>query len=148
MNIDPSAPENISVSLCVLDAEAMQFMWDQGDLEIELDCYSPSFGPDLLPGMFSPPIDAVPKPHSDKLWLINDHSAGTFSLNLWIKKEDATLCLDNLQDFGSLLKTAQTHFGCPPAYILNQTSHKLILDGWCTHFGRSGKLLLLLAWDM
>ena len=71
----------------------------------------------LLPGMYSPPINAVPKPHSCKLQLINDLSAGLFSLNLWIKREDATLCLDNLQDFGSLLKTARTCLGHPPAYI-------------------------------
>src|SRR5882724_7179441 len=116
-NIDPEAPETFDMSLCILYAEAMQFTRDQCDIEIKLGCYSLSFGPDLLPGMYSPPINAVPKPHSDKLQLINDHSAGSFSLNSWIKREDATLHLDNLQDFGSLLKTARTCLGCPPAYI-------------------------------
>jgi len=41
-------------------------------VEIGFNCYSVAFGPDLIPGMFGPPIDAIPKHHSDKLWLIND----------------------------------------------------------------------------
>jgi len=67
--------------------------------------------------MFSPPIDAVPKPCSNKLWLINNHSAGMFSLNSWIKKEDRSVWLDNLQDFSTLLQAAQICHSCPPAYI-------------------------------
>ena len=110
----------------------------------------------LLPGMYSPPINAVPKPHSCKLQLINDLSAGLFSLNLWIKREDTTLHLDNLQDFSSLLKTARTFLGCPPAYIfksdVSQAYHRWpmhplwqirqvsTIDGmrhvdWCMVFG-------------
>ena len=86
-------------------------------MEIKLDCYSVTFSPDLLPGMFSPPIDAIPKPHSDKLPLINDHSAGIHSLNLWIKKEDGPVQLDNLQDFGTLLRSACMRHGRSPSYI-------------------------------
>ena len=43
--------------------------------------FSPSFGFELLPGMYSMPIHAVPKPHSVDLSLVTDHSAGLFSLN-------------------------------------------------------------------
>ena len=49
----------------------------------EEDCsrFSPSFGKDLLSGMYSVPVHAVPKPHSDKLHMVVDHSAGSPSLN-------------------------------------------------------------------
>jgi len=75
------------------------------------------FSPDLFLGMFSPLIDAIPKPHSDKLCLINNHSASMYSLNSWIKKEDGSVQLDNLQDFGTLLQAAWMHQGRPPSYI-------------------------------
>jgi len=67
MNVDPSAPETFDAPHWTLDAMATQFTLEQRDVEIKLDCYSVTFSPDLLPGMFSPPIDAIPKPHSDKL---------------------------------------------------------------------------------
>ena len=66
-NIDPAAPGMFEVSQCALNAKATQFTRDQWDEEIRLNHYSQAFGPDLLPGMFSPPIAAVPKPRSDKL---------------------------------------------------------------------------------
>src|SRR5882724_9772461 len=78
--------------------------------------------------MFSPPIDAIPKPHSDKLRLINDHSAGIHSLNSWIKKEDGSVQLDNLQDFGTLLRSARMRHGRSPSYIfksdISQAFHR------------------------
>ncbi|KAJ7856970.1 hypothetical protein B0H14DRAFT_2752076 [Mycena olivaceomarginata] len=43
---------------------------DQCDAEISLGQFSPVFGPDLLPGMYSEPIQAVPKPQSEKLRLV------------------------------------------------------------------------------
>jgi hypothetical protein len=43
---------------------------------------------DLLPGMYSTPIHVVPKPHSTKLRLIVDHSAGSYSLNSMIDLSD------------------------------------------------------------
>ena len=49
------------------DDRACQFLRDQRDEEIALDCYSPAFGTDLLPGMYSMPVHVVPKPHSEKL---------------------------------------------------------------------------------
>ena len=73
--------------LPLLDERAHQFLCDQCDKEIALNWYSPSFGPDLLPGMFSMPVHVVPKPHSDKLCLINNLSAGKYSLNGMIRPE-------------------------------------------------------------
>jgi len=47
------------------------------------------------------PIYAVPKPHSDKLRLVNDHSSSRFSLNSMIAHDNVTGCLmDNLAQFG------------------------------------------------
>ena len=61
---------------------------------------------DLLPGMYSTPIHAVPKPRSEKLRLVNDHSAGPFSLNSMIARSDvAGAKMDSISDLiGALLK--------------------------------------------
>jgi hypothetical protein len=64
------------------------FLRDQRDVEIRAGRYSESFGTHLLPGMYSTPIHAIPKPRYVKLRLVNDHSAGPFSLNLMIARED------------------------------------------------------------
>ena len=60
------------------------FLREQRDIEISTGWYSEGFGPHLLPGMYSTPVHAVPKPRSVKLRLVNDHSAGPFSLNSMI----------------------------------------------------------------
>lgn len=51
------------------------FLANQRDVEIEKHRFSPQFGPDLLPGMYSTPVLAVPKPHSEKLrpWPTDGH---------------------------------------------------------------------------
>jgi hypothetical protein len=64
------------------------FLRAQRDAEIEAGRYSEGFGTELLPGMYSTPIHAVPKPRSEKLRLVNDHSAGAYSLNSMILRED------------------------------------------------------------
>ena len=79
--------------------------------------YSHSFGFDLLPGMYSPPIGAVPKPHSTNLRLINDHSTGPHSLNSWIDKSDGHVRLDNLHDLGIILHSVTTRLGHPPRWL-------------------------------
>jgi len=48
------------------------------------DRFSPVFGPDLLPGMYSMPNGVIPKPHSSDLRLVTDHSAGEHALNNFI----------------------------------------------------------------
>ncbi|KIK87751.1 hypothetical protein PAXRUDRAFT_77812, partial [Paxillus rubicundulus Ve08.2h10] len=73
--------------------------------ELEADRYSAPFGPELLPGMYSMPIHAVPKPGTDKYHLVTDHSAGEFTLNNMIRREDiAGVTLDNIQDLGNALQ--------------------------------------------
>jgi hypothetical protein len=59
------------------DAEAA-FISSQINTEISAGRYSPAFGPELLPGMYSMPIHAIPKPGTDKHRLVTDHSAGQY----------------------------------------------------------------------
>ena len=75
------------------------FLRGQRDIEVAAERYSKDFGTDLLPGMYSTPIHAVPKPRSEKLRLVNDHSAGPFSLNSMIAREDiAGAKMDSIAD--------------------------------------------------
>ncbi|KAG2754245.1 DNA/RNA polymerase [Suillus brevipes Sb2] len=81
------------------------FLRSQIDKEVEVGRYSQPFGSDLLPGMYSMPIHAVPKPNSDKHRLVTDHSAGKFALNSMILHEDiAGVTFDNVQDLGNGLR--------------------------------------------
>jgi hypothetical protein len=79
------------------------FIRAQRDDEISKGRFSQSFGTELLPGMYSMPIHAVPKPHSENLRLI---SAGKFSLNSMIIWPDVGKTkLDTLTDlFNSILE--------------------------------------------
>jgi hypothetical protein len=47
--------------------EHAAFIEKQVETEVHLGRYSEAFGPDLLPGMYSSPVHAVPKPGSDAL---------------------------------------------------------------------------------
>ena len=87
------------------------FLRDQRDVEISAGRYSESFGTDLLPGMYSTPIHAVPKPRSSKLRLVNDHSAGPYSLNSMISREDvAGAKMDSISDLiGALARFRRRH---------------------------------------
>ncbi|KAJ7019487.1 hypothetical protein C8F04DRAFT_874840, partial [Mycena alexandri] len=62
------------------------FINSQRDVEIEKGRFSCTFGPDLLPGMYSTPILAVPKPHSDDLRLVSHQSCGPFAPNTMVDK--------------------------------------------------------------
>ncbi|KAJ7498366.1 hypothetical protein B0H11DRAFT_1997524 [Mycena galericulata] len=55
-----------------------EFLEMQSREEEELQRHSPPFGPELLPGMYSTPVLAVPKPHSTKLRLCSHMSAGPY----------------------------------------------------------------------
>lgn len=60
------------------------------------------------------PLWVVSKPHSDKLWLIVDQSAGDFSPNLFISLEDAHVHLDSLHAIGSaLIQVCEQHGNIP-----------------------------------
>lgn len=80
------------------------FLQSQIVKEESVGRYSPNFGPDLLPGMYSMPIHAVPK-EGGKFRLVTNHSASDFSLNSMIAKEDiAGVTLDNVQDLGDAIR--------------------------------------------
>lgn len=80
------------------------FLRDQIKKEESVGHYSHNFGPNLLPGMYSMPIHAVPK-EGGKFRLVTNHSAGEYSLNSMITKEDITgVTLDNVQDLGDAIR--------------------------------------------
>jgi hypothetical protein len=82
----------------------LDFICEQRDKEIKMGRFSQSFGRDLLPGMYSMPIHVVPKPHSTDYRLVTNHSAGLFSLNSMINREDiAGYPLDNMTQLGEML---------------------------------------------
>ena len=76
------------------------FLQSQINKEVLAGCYSTPFGPELLPGMYSMLIHAIPKLGLKKIWLITDHSAGQFALNNNI----AGVTLDNVLDLGNVLQ--------------------------------------------
>ncbi|KAG2742007.1 DNA/RNA polymerase [Suillus brevipes Sb2] len=85
--------------------EEREFLKGQIEREVEVERYSKPFGPDLLPGMYSMPIHAVPKPGTDKHRLVTDHSAGKYALNSMISHEDiAGVTLDNVHDLANGLR--------------------------------------------
>ena len=88
------------------------FLRTQIEKEVAVGRYSPAFGPDLLPGMYSMPIHAVPKPGSDKLRLVTNHSASEFALNDMISRDDiAGVTLDNVQDLANGLRLYRENGG-------------------------------------
>jgi hypothetical protein len=91
------------------------FLHDQCLNEQQKGRYSSSFGADLLPGMYSMPIHAVPKPNSTDLRLVNDHSAGPFSLNSMIDQSRVTgFPLDNIRHLGEMLLDVRHSIGNVP----------------------------------
>ena len=128
------------------------FLRDQRDIEISAERYSDSFGTDLLPGMYSTPVHAVPKPRSEKLRLVNDHSAGRFSLNSMIAREDVVGAkMDSIADLiGSLIRYRRRYPGAKlilfksdvsaayrrlPLHPLWQIKQIITVDG-CRHVDR------------
>jgi len=85
------------------------FLLSQVKSEQEAGRLSAPFGPDLLPGMYSPPVHAVPKPASEKLRMVVDHSAGKYSLNSMIDSKDiAGVKLDGINSLGASLRSFKT----------------------------------------
>jgi hypothetical protein len=94
---NPNLPVTWDNSYQPLKEQAhVQFVREQQDMEMQLGQFSPSFGHELLPGMYSTPIGVVPKPHSDKLRMVVDHSAEPHSQNSMIPKRDGSVQLNNL----------------------------------------------------
>jgi hypothetical protein len=93
-------------------AQEADFIRAHRDSEIAAGRFSESFGPDLLPGMYSMPIQAVPKPHSEEqLRLVADQSAGVYSVNSMIPRSAiAGARLDSIRDLVvSLLEFRRVH---------------------------------------
>ena len=82
-------PDTLDLSLPDPDnADEAEFLRSQRDHEVFKGRFSEPFGDKLLPGMYCMPIFAVPKPHSTDLRMVTDQSAGKFSLNSMIPRED------------------------------------------------------------
>ena len=97
------------------DDKKCAFIRDQCLKERGKGYFSESFGTDLLPGMYSMPIHAVPKPHSTDLRLVTDHSAGCFSLNSMIDHSAVTgFPLDNVTHLGEMLLDTRKSIGNVP----------------------------------
>jgi hypothetical protein len=88
------------------------FIREQCRKEQSKGYFSNSFGCELLPGMYSMPIHAVPKPHSDDLRLVMDHSAGPCLLNNMIDHSRVTgFPLDNVHHLGEMLLDVKRSIG-------------------------------------
>jgi hypothetical protein len=113
--LDESAPVTFDFSEQEVSPAGLTFLREQRDLEIACNRYSPTFGPDLLQGMYSTPGGVVPKPHSDKFRLVNDLSAGPHAPNSWIARDDSSVRFDNLQDFSAILHNVHKRYRRAPA---------------------------------
>lgn len=102
-------PEELDLSRSeCLDPTRLKFFTKQLSIEQHKERYSASFGSQLLPGMYCMPIYAVPKPHSENLRLVTDHSASKHSLNGMIDHASVTgYPMDNLAPFGEKLVAEQ-----------------------------------------
>ena len=103
--------------------------------------------------MYSTPIHAVPKPHSEKLWLVNNHSAGHFSLNSMIMHEDVLgAIIKYWRHFSNTMLVifkSDVSAACwsLPLHPLWQIKQIVTVDNsrhvdWCTRFGGRGS-----CWD-
>lgn len=103
----------------------LQFINDQIMTEVKAGRYSEEFGPDLLPGMYSSPVHAVPKPGTDTFRLINDQSAGEFSLNSMISRDDvAGTCMDGIRSLCSSLLAFRKTYGPKVRLIMYKSDIK------------------------
>ena len=85
-------------------AKESLFLHTQIQTEQDKGRFSHPFGTILLPGMYSMPIHAVPKPGSLDLRMVTDHSTGPYSLNSMIQHSDISgYPLDNLKHLGETL---------------------------------------------
>ena len=77
------------------------FLEEQVQTKIATEHFLELFRTELLPGMYSLPVHTVPKPDSDMMHLVVDHSSGDFSPNLMVVWEDvAEVHLDRLHTLG------------------------------------------------
>lgn len=100
----------------VVNPDHFGFMKEQRDEEIRLGQFSVAFQ-ELSPGMTTIPLWVVPKPHSDKLRLVVDHSVGDFSPNSYISPDDASVHLDTLHVLGKALIMVRRDHGDTPLVL-------------------------------
>jgi len=131
-----------------------EFLRSQIQVEQNKDRFSHSFGSDLLPGMYSMPIHAVPKPRSTDLQMVTDHSAGRFSLNSMIPHDDiASYPLDNLRNLGEILLNLRDKIGSQVPLILFKSdvaeAYRLlpVHKKWCNAFGGRASGSLWIAFN-
>ena len=116
------------------------FICTQRDKEIEAGRFLESFGENLLPGMYSMPIHAVPKPHSSDLRLVTNNSAGTYSLNSMIKREDiCSYPLDNMMHLGEMLLKKREEFPDEKLVLYKSDISDAYQTFLCTHSGKLNK---------
>ncbi|OCH83954.1 hypothetical protein OBBRIDRAFT_815650 [Obba rivulosa] len=109
------------------DDRSAQFLRDQRDQEIALGRFSEGFGPDLLPGMYSMPIHAVP-------------NAEPFALNLMISKENfQKAVLNSIPTLGHALRSFRSKHG--NVRLIDGCNH---IDH-CNCFGGRGSLATWLS---
>lgn len=154
-----SFPITLEMDNGPLSSDDERFILQYMEDEQREDRFSPPFGPDLLPGMYAMPVYTIPKANSDKLRLINNHSAGPFSLNSMIDKSKVGMRPDNIQDLGrnllafrqkhgdiplwlfkSDVKGAYRHLPMHPLWQLRQVvkvANRCQID-WCCCFGSRG----------
>ena len=93
------------------------FLEEQVWTEIAAEHFLELFGIELLLGMYSPPVHAVPKPDSDMMRLVVDHSIGDFSPNSIIVWEDVMgVWLDRLHTLGVSIMWSKHN--CPSADLI------------------------------
>ncbi len=81
-----------------------EFILRYRDEEVAAEHFSAPFGPELLPGMYSTPVHAVPKPRSDELRMVSNMSAGPYAPICMIQHADiAGARLDGLHMFFSAI---------------------------------------------
>ncbi|KAJ7634576.1 hypothetical protein FB45DRAFT_743528 [Roridomyces roridus] len=106
------------------------FISGQRDVEVQKSRFSATFGPDLLPGMYSTPVIAVPKPHSDDLRLVSHQSYGEFAQNTMV---------DGAQAKGPRLDTMQQFVPALLAFRRKHPSAKLVM--WKSDVAEAFRLL-------
>ncbi|KIY43070.1 hypothetical protein FISHEDRAFT_78863 [Fistulina hepatica ATCC 64428] len=113
----PTTYDNSEGYRTLTDPIQLAFARRQCAAEVAAGRFSESFGPDLLPGMYAVPMWVVPKPHSNGLRLVVDHSAGQFSLNSMIPRAERSVHLDGLQQLGEALISAREHHPNRPLVV-------------------------------
>ena len=93
------------------------FLEEQVWTEIAAEHFSESFGMELLLRMYSPLVHAIPKPDSDTMCLVMDHSSGDFSPNSMITWEDVVgVWLNGLHTLGVSIMWSKHN--CPNADLI------------------------------